>query len=61
MKNSVIVEVKNDKKRERDYFIRKKALELKEKYVKDLGHDIERIKELKRNQFENFIEEKNNF
>jgi 5-formaminoimidazole-4-carboxamide-1-beta-D-ribofuranosyl 5'-monophosphate synthetase len=61
MKNSVIVEVKNDKKRERDYFIRKKALELKEKYVKDLGYDIERIKELKRNQFENFIEEKNNF
>jgi hypothetical protein len=55
----VIVEVENDENR--DYLIRKRAPEFKEKYARLFGHDIEKIKELKKEQFETFIKYKNDF
>ena len=59
MLDSVIVEPRDDE--DRGYLIRKRNPELKEKYARLLGYDIERIKELERAQFEKFIYYKNDF
>ena len=66
MKLSSVVEVKDDIVDWRDeqdvtFFIRKKELKMKEKYVNFLGYDIESIKKLTLPRFELFLKHKKDY
>ena len=43
------------------HFIRKRDVQLKEKYINFFGYDIETIKMLNKKQFETFMKHKNEF
>ena len=67
MQLSVEVEVKTDVldwgdgETETQFYIRKKATKLKEKYIKFFGFNIETIKQLTKTQFQVFLKNKQKF